>query len=163
MKILVFCVCMSLVLPVVSDARCRTVGESASLGSEYGTFPLYPAERLVATGQKRDSVAMQWAGYGIGLPLFVVAMPFAMVGAVAGAVAHPWTTCEGDRGASRVARRSPLMGEDVNSRDRYLVWRRVVFLPGMAVPPVVLDWLRNLAGGRPNSRLNARLKEGSDS
>jgi len=94
MKILVFCVCMSLVLPVVSDARCRTVGESASLGSEYGTFPLYPAERLVAAGQKRDSVAMQWAGYGIGLPLFVVAMPFAMVGAVAGAVAHPWTTCE---------------------------------------------------------------------
>lgn len=84
MKILVFCVCMSLVLPVVSDARCRTVGESASLGSEYGTFPLYPAERLVAAGQKRDSVAMQWAGYGIGLPLFVVAMPFAMVGGCKG-------------------------------------------------------------------------------
>src|ERR1043165_9310643 len=26
-----------------------------------------------------------------------------------------------------------------------------------------LDWLRNLAGGMPNCRLKARLKEGSDS
>lgn len=80
-------------LPVLSDARCRTVGESASLGSEYGTFPLYPAERVVAAGQKHESVALQWVGYGIGLPLFVVAMPFAMVGAGVGAVLHPWTKC----------------------------------------------------------------------
>ena len=92
-RMLVIAVVMALV-PAISEARCRSIGESASLGSEYGTFPLYPAERLVAAGQKRDSVAMQWAGYGIGLPLFVVAMPFAMVGAVAGVVAHPWTTCE---------------------------------------------------------------------
>ena len=82
-----------ILLPSLSDARCRTVGESASLGSEYGTFPLYPAERVVEAGQKRDSVVLQWVGYGIGLPLFVVAMPFAMVGAGAGAALHPWTKC----------------------------------------------------------------------
>lgn len=82
-----------LLLPTVSEARCRTVGESASLGSEYGTFPLYPAERMVEAGQKRDSVLLQWAGYGIGIPLFVVAMPFAMVGAGVGALSHPWTKC----------------------------------------------------------------------
>ena len=82
-----------ILLPALSDARCRTVGESASLGSEYGTFPLYPAERVVETGQRHDSVALQWVGYGIGLPLFVVAMPFAMLGAGVGAVLHPWTKC----------------------------------------------------------------------
>lgn len=94
MKTIVLCVCMSLLLPVMSEARCRTIGESASLGSEYGTFPLYPAEQVVEAGQKRKSIAMQWLGYGIGVPLFVVAMPFAMVGAVAGAAAHPWTKCK---------------------------------------------------------------------
>ena len=36
--------------------------------------------------------------YGIGVPLFVVAMPFAMVGAVAGAAAHPWTKCHAMEG-----------------------------------------------------------------
>jgi hypothetical protein len=80
--------------PSLSDARCRTVGESASIGTEYGTFPLYPAKRIVETGEQRDSVALQWVGYGVGLPLFVVAMPFAMVGAVAGAALHPWTKCD---------------------------------------------------------------------
>ena len=70
-----------LLVPTLSDARCRTVGESASIGTEYGTLPLYPAKRLVEAGEKRDSVALQWVGYGIGLPLLVVAMPFAMVGA----------------------------------------------------------------------------------
>lgn len=94
MKALTLGLCLAVLVPAVGEARCRTIGESASLGSEYGTFPLYPAERMVAAGQKRDSVALQWVGYGIGLPLFVVAMPFAMVGAVAGAVAHPWTTCQ---------------------------------------------------------------------
>jgi hypothetical protein len=79
--------------PSLSDARCRTVGESASLGTQYGTFPLYPAERVVEAGQKRESVPLQWVGYGIGLPLFVVAMPFAMVGAGVGAILHPWTKC----------------------------------------------------------------------
>lgn len=82
-----------ILLPAFSDARCRTVGESASLGSEYGMFPLYPAERVVAAGEKRDSVMLQWVGYGIGLPLFVMAMPFAMVGAGVGAAAHAWTKC----------------------------------------------------------------------
>lgn len=82
-----------ILLPSVSDARCRTVGESASLGSEYGTFPLYPAERVVDAGQKRESIALQWVGYGMGLPLFVLATPFAMAGAVAGAILHPWTKC----------------------------------------------------------------------
>jgi hypothetical protein len=82
-----------ILLPALSDARCRTVGESASLGSEYGTFPLYPAELIVEAGQKRDSVPLQWVGYGIGLPLFVVAMPFAMLGAGVGALSHPWTKC----------------------------------------------------------------------
>lgn len=82
-----------ILLPLWSDARCRTVGESASLGSEYGTFPLYPAERIVEAGQQRESVALQWVGYGIGVPLFVVAMPVAMVGAAAGAALHPWTKC----------------------------------------------------------------------
>ena len=67
-------------LPELSYGRCRTVGESASLGTAYGAFPLYPAKRVIANGEKRDNVALQWVGYGIGLPLFVVAMPFAMVG-----------------------------------------------------------------------------------
>ena len=60
-----------LLLPALSDARCRTVGESASVGTEYGTFPLYPAKRVLEAGERRDSVALQWVGYGIGLPLFV--------------------------------------------------------------------------------------------
>jgi hypothetical protein len=94
MKIYVMLLIVTLILlPSLSDARCRTVGESASLGSEYGTFPLYPAERVVEAGQKRDSVMLQWVGYGIGVPLFVVALPFGMVGAVAGAALHPWTKC----------------------------------------------------------------------
>ncbi|HZN44545.1 MAG TPA: hypothetical protein VFB56_04425 [Nitrospiraceae bacterium] len=80
-------------LPALSDARCRTVGESASLGSEYGTFPLYPAERMVQAGEDRENPVLMWAGYGIGVPLFVVAMPFAMVGAGVGALSHPWTKC----------------------------------------------------------------------
>lgn len=84
---------MMILLPSLSDARCRTVGESASLATQYGTFPLYPAEWVVDAGQRRDSVVLQWVGYGIGLPLFVVAMPFAMVGAGVGAVLHPWTKC----------------------------------------------------------------------
>jgi hypothetical protein len=70
------------------------VGESASIGTGYGTFPLYPAKRIVEAGEQRDSVALQWVGYGVGLPLFVVAMPFAMVGAVAGTALHPWTKCD---------------------------------------------------------------------
>jgi hypothetical protein len=85
--------CTMILFPSLSDARCRTVGESASLGSEYGTFPLYPAERVVEAGQKRDSVVLQWVGYDIGLPLFVVAMPFSMVGAGVGTTLHPWTKC----------------------------------------------------------------------
>ena len=80
-------------LPALSDARCRTVGESASLGSEYGTFPLYPAERMVQAGEDRENPVLMWAGYGIGIPLFVVAMPFAMVGAGVGALSPPWTKC----------------------------------------------------------------------
>ena len=56
--------CTLILLPALSDARCRTVGESASLGSEYGMFPLYPAERLVQAGEKRDNPALMWAGYG---------------------------------------------------------------------------------------------------
>jgi hypothetical protein len=95
MKLKAMVVLLSLLLvPALSDARCRTVGESASLGSEYGTFPLYPAERLVEVGEKRDNVMLQWAGYGIGVPLFVVAMPFGIVGAGIGAVLHPWTKCQ---------------------------------------------------------------------
>jgi hypothetical protein len=94
MKIYVILLVVTLILlPSLSEARCRTVGESASLGSEYGTFPLYPAEWVVEAGQKRDSVMLQWVGYGIGVPLFVVALPFGMVGAVAGATLHPWTKC----------------------------------------------------------------------
>ena len=81
-------------LPKLSYGRCRTVGESASLGTAYGTSPLYPAKRVIANGEKRDNVALQWVGYGIGLPLFVVAMPFAMVGAGMGAALHPWTKCD---------------------------------------------------------------------
>ncbi len=102
-KVFVFGLCLVVLVPVVSDARCRTVGESASLGSEYGTFPLYPAEQMVAAGQKRGSVVSQWAGYGIGVPLFVVAMPFAMVGAVAGAASHPWTRCQEIEGRRETA------------------------------------------------------------
>lgn len=95
MKLTVLTFMLILVLlPELSYGRCRTVGESASLGTAYGTFPLYPAKRLIATGEKRDNVALQWVGYGIGLPLFVVAMPFAMVGAGVGAALHPWTKCD---------------------------------------------------------------------
>ena len=89
-----------ILIPTVSDARCRTIGESASLGSEYGMFPMYPAVRLVHAGQERDSVLMQWAGYGLGVPLFFVSVPFGMAGTVVGAASHPWTSCtemEGDR------------------------------------------------------------------
>ena len=57
-----------LLLPAVSDARCRTIGESASIGTEYGTFPLYPAKRIVEAGEKQDSAPLQWVGYGVGLP-----------------------------------------------------------------------------------------------
>lgn len=39
-----------ILVPSLSDARCRSLAESASLGSEYGTFPLYPAERVVEAG-----------------------------------------------------------------------------------------------------------------
>lgn len=108
-KSVVTLIVMLALVPSLSEARCRTIGESASLGSEYGTFPLYPAEQMVAAGQKRDSVALQWAGYGVGLPLFVVAMPFAMVGAVAGAVAHPWTKCEEMEGRRETAAESPSL------------------------------------------------------
>lgn len=99
MKINVILLMLTVILlPALSDARCRTVGESASLGNEYGTFPLYPAEAVVEAGQKRDSVMLQWVGYGVGLPLFVVAMPFAMAGAGVGAVLHPWTKCTESEG-----------------------------------------------------------------
>lgn len=83
-----------LLSPSLSDARCRSLAESASLGSEYGTFPLYPAERVVEAGQTRGSVALQWVGYGIGVPLFIVTIPVAMAGAGVGAALHPWTACE---------------------------------------------------------------------
>lgn len=82
-----------ILMPAVSDARCRTIGESASLGSEYGMFPMDPAVRLVHAGQERESILMQWAGYGLGVPLFFVSVPFGMAGAVVGAASHPWTSC----------------------------------------------------------------------
>jgi len=91
-RMLVIAVVMALV-PAISEARCRSIGESASLGSEYGTFPLYPAERLVEAGQRRNNVALQWFGYGLGVPLTVVSLPFGMVGAGVGAALHPWTQC----------------------------------------------------------------------
>jgi uncharacterized membrane protein len=84
---------MMLLVPSLSDARCRSLAESASMGSEYGTFLLYPAERVVEEGQKRDNVALQWVGYGLGVPLFIVTIPVAMAGAGVGAALHPWTTC----------------------------------------------------------------------
>jgi hypothetical protein len=80
-------------VPALSDARCRTVGESASLATEYGTFPLYPAVRLVEVGHERDSIPLQMIGYGLGPPLFVIAIPFAMLGVGVGTVLHPWTKC----------------------------------------------------------------------
>ncbi|HWF62771.1 MAG TPA: hypothetical protein VN666_21035 [Nitrospira sp.] len=79
--------------PTLSDARCRTVGESASLGTEMGTFPLYPAERLVQIGQQRDNPVLMWVGYVIGVPLFVPAAATAILGAGSGALSHPWTKC----------------------------------------------------------------------
>jgi hypothetical protein len=82
-----------MLMPALSDARCRTVGESASLATEYGTFPLYPAVRLVEVGHERDSIPLQLIGYGLSAPLFVIAAPFAMLGAGVGTVLHPWTKC----------------------------------------------------------------------
>lgn len=94
MKLILVCLlCVVVSSPAVGEARCRTIGESASLGTDYGTFPLYPAERMVSAGEARDNVPLQWAGYALGAPLFVVALPFGMVGAVAGALMHPWTKC----------------------------------------------------------------------
>ena len=89
---MVLLLCLIL-LPVSSDARCRTVGESASLGTEKGTFPLYPAERLVQIGEQRDNPVLMWGGYIIGVPLFVPAAATAMVGTAVGALSHPWTKC----------------------------------------------------------------------
>jgi hypothetical protein len=43
-----------MLVSALSDARCRTAGESASLATEYSTFPLYPAVRLVEIGHKRN-------------------------------------------------------------------------------------------------------------
>ncbi|WP_447987067.1 hypothetical protein [Nitrospira sp. Nam74] len=82
-----------LLMPALSDARCRTVGESASVATEYGTFPLYPAVRLVEAGHERDSIPLQLIGYGLSVPLFVIAAPFAMLGAGVGTVLHPWSKC----------------------------------------------------------------------
>ena len=82
-----------ILLPTLSDARCRTVQESASLGSEYGMFPLYPAERMVQAGEKRDNPVLMWAGYAVGVPLFVVGMATGIVGTGIGALSHPWTKC----------------------------------------------------------------------
>jgi hypothetical protein len=82
-----------LLLPAVSEARCRTVGESASLGSDYGTFPLYPAERLVQIGEQRENGILMWSGYILGVPLFVPAAATAILGAGVGVVSHPWTRC----------------------------------------------------------------------
>ncbi|CAI4030787.1 hypothetical protein DNFV4_01217 [Nitrospira tepida] len=94
MKMSVLLLLLTLILmPAASDARCRTIGESASLGSEYGMFPMDPAVRLVHAGQERESILMQWAGYGLGVPLFFVSVPFGMAGAVVGAASHPWTRC----------------------------------------------------------------------
>lgn len=91
---IVFAFMLTLIgLPVSTEARCRTVGESASLATEIGTFPLYPAERLVQIGEQRDNGALMWAGYVIGVPLFVPAAATAMIGAGVGALSHPWTKC----------------------------------------------------------------------
>lgn len=90
----VFALILTLIgLPVPTEARCRTVGESASLGTEIGTFPLYPAERLVQIGEQRDNDALMWTGYVIGVPLFVPTLATAMIGAGVGTLAHPWTKC----------------------------------------------------------------------
>jgi hypothetical protein len=94
MRITILLLLLTLILlPAVSDARCRTVQESASLGTEMGTFPLYPAERLVQIGEQRDNPVLMWAGYIIGVPLFVPAAATAIVGTAVGALSHPWTKC----------------------------------------------------------------------
>ena len=80
-------------VPALSEARCRTVGESASLATEYGTFPLYPAVRLVELGHERHNIPLQAIGYGLSAPFFVMAASFAIVGAGVGTVLHPWTKC----------------------------------------------------------------------
>lgn len=94
MRITVLLLMFTLILlPVATDARCRTIQESASLGTEKGTFPLYPAERLVQIGEQRDNPVLMWAGYIIGVPLFVPAAATAMAGTFVGALSHPWTKC----------------------------------------------------------------------
>ena len=42
-----------LLVPALSDARCRTVGESASIGTEYGTLPVIPGE--TPCGSRRET------------------------------------------------------------------------------------------------------------
>jgi len=46
---------------------------------------------------------------------------------------------------------------------RFGLRRPVVDVWPTALPRADFDWLRNRAGGRLNSRLKARLKDGSDS
>ncbi|BFU91720.1 MAG: hypothetical protein NTAFB01_29070 [Nitrospira sp.] len=93
LSVMFTCMFALILSPTLSDARCRTAGESASLGTEMGTFPLYPAERLVQIGQQRDNPVLMWAGYVIGVPLFVPAAATAILGAGAGVLSHPWTKC----------------------------------------------------------------------
>jgi hypothetical protein len=94
MRIRVWLLVLAIMLvPALSDARCRTVAESASLATEYGTFPLYPAVRLVEVGHERGNIPLQAIGYGLSAPLFVIAASFAIVGAGVGTVLHPWTKC----------------------------------------------------------------------
>jgi len=68
---------MPMLAPAPSGARFRTLGESASLATEYRTLPLYPAFRLVEIGHEDHTIPLQVIGHGLSAPLFVVAAPFA--------------------------------------------------------------------------------------
>ena len=62
-----------------------------------------------------------------------------------------------------MVRHAPRNGFPVPHRHRFALRRSIADAGRTAVLRVDFEWLRNRAGGRPNSRLKARLKEGSDS
>jgi hypothetical protein len=57
----------------------------------------------------------------------------------------------------------PILRQWHRIAHRFALRRPCIAAWRMAVPEADFDLLRNRAGGRLNSRLNARLKDGSDS
>jgi hypothetical protein len=61
------------------------------------------------------------------------------------------------------SRKTRAMRKRRRMPQRFALWRLFGGVWLTALPRADFDWLRNRAGGRPNSRLKARLNAGSDS